>query len=211
MWILLNATIDHKALKNSNRKIPLKYAHSPSKNECLVDICIGKQGLGLFCSYSISLLGLQKKYHRFDGLNNRPLFSYRAFPGGSVVKNLPASAGDTGDAVPSLGQGDPLEKEMATYSSILSWRIPVIEQPGGLRSMGSQRVDTTEHAHAYTFSHNSRGWRSKIKVSAYWSLLRPLSFAYRWPFSTCVFIWSSLYVCVQISSSYKGTSYIGLR
>ena len=42
--------------------------------------------------------------------------------------------------VQSLSQEDPLEKEMATYSSILAWRIPWIEEPGGLQSMGSQRV-----------------------------------------------------------------------
>ena len=42
--------------------------------------------------------------------------------------------------VQSLGQEDPLEKGMATYSSILSWRIPWTEEPGGLQSMGSQRV-----------------------------------------------------------------------
>ena len=40
----------------------------------------------------------------------------------------------------SLGWEDPLEKEMATYSSILAWRIPWTEEPGGLQSMGSQRV-----------------------------------------------------------------------
>ena len=42
--------------------------------------------------------------------------------------------------VQSLGQEDPLEKEMATHSSILAWEIPWIEEPGGLQSMGSQRV-----------------------------------------------------------------------
>ena len=40
----------------------------------------------------------------------------------------------------SLGQEDPLEKEMATYSSILAWRIPWTEEPGGLQFTGSQRV-----------------------------------------------------------------------
>ena len=40
----------------------------------------------------------------------------------------------------SLGQEDLLEKEMATHSSILAWRIPWTEEPGGLQSMGSQRV-----------------------------------------------------------------------
>ena len=42
--------------------------------------------------------------------------------------------------VPSLGQEDPLEKEMATHSSIIAWRIPCVKEPGGLQSMGSQRV-----------------------------------------------------------------------
>ena len=42
--------------------------------------------------------------------------------------------------VRSLGQEDPLEKEMATHSSALAWRIPWMEEPGGLQSMGSQRV-----------------------------------------------------------------------
>ena len=42
--------------------------------------------------------------------------------------------------VQSLGQEDPLEKEMAIHSSILAWRIPWTEEPGGLQSMGSQRV-----------------------------------------------------------------------
>ena len=42
--------------------------------------------------------------------------------------------------VPSLGQDDPLEKGMATYYSIVAWKIPWTEEPGGLQSMGSQRV-----------------------------------------------------------------------
>ena len=42
--------------------------------------------------------------------------------------------------VPSLGLEDPLEKGVATHSSILAWRIPRTEEPGGLQSMGSQRV-----------------------------------------------------------------------
>ena len=54
-----------------------------------------------------------------------------------MIKNLPANAGDT---VQSLGQEDPLEEVMATHSSILARRIPWAEEPGGLQSMGSQRV-----------------------------------------------------------------------
>ena len=54
------------------------------------------------------------------------------FLGGSVVKNLPANAGD-------LGGEDPLEKEMATHTTILAWEIPWTEEPGELWSMGSQK------------------------------------------------------------------------
>ena len=53
------------------------------------------------------------------------------------VKNLPAVLETR---VRSLGREDPLEEEMATPSSILAWRITWIEEPGGLQSMGSQRV-----------------------------------------------------------------------
>ena len=45
--------------------------------------------------------------------------------------------------VQSLGQEDPLEKGMATHSSIFAWRIPWAEEPGGLQSMGPQESDTT--------------------------------------------------------------------
>ena len=53
------------------------------------------------------------------------------------VKNLPAVQETW---VLSLGWEDPLEKEMATHSSILAWKISWTEEPGGLQSMGSQRV-----------------------------------------------------------------------
>ena len=52
------------------------------------------------------------------------------------------SACNAGDPVPSLGREDPLEKEMATYSSILAWEIPWTEEPGRLQSMGSQKSQT---------------------------------------------------------------------
>ena len=57
-----------------------------------------------------------------------------------MVKDLPANVGAAGDMVPSLGQEDPLEKEMAIHPSILAWRIPWTEEPGGLHSMGLQTV-----------------------------------------------------------------------
>ena len=59
------------------------------------------------------------------------------FPGRSAVKNLSAMKETR---VQSLCQEDPLENEMATHSSILAWRIPWTEEPGGLQSMGSQSV-----------------------------------------------------------------------
>ena len=60
------------------------------------------------------------------------------FPGGSVVRNLPVSAGDMG-LIPDPGRS-PLEEGMATNSSIPAWRIPWTEELGGLQSMGLQRV-----------------------------------------------------------------------
>ena len=62
------------------------------------------------------------------------------FPGGSVVKSLPAVQETEEMWVQSLGQEDPLEEEMATHSSILAWKIPWTIQPDGLQSIRSQRV-----------------------------------------------------------------------
>ena len=62
----------------------------------------------------------------------------------------PANAGDTREAVQSLGQEDSLEEEMATHSSILAWKTPWLEEPGGLQPTGSQRVG---HDWASTYTH----------------------------------------------------------
>ena len=62
------------------------------------------------------------------------------FPGGSEVKASAWNAGDLG-SIP----GDPLEKEMATHSSLLAWEIPWTEEPGGLQSMRLQRVGHDDH------------------------------------------------------------------
>ena len=61
-----------------------------------------------------------------------------------MVKHLPTMQETQ---VQSLGWEDPLEKEMATHSSVLAWRIPWMEEPGGLQSMGSKESDTTEQLH----------------------------------------------------------------
>ena len=71
------------------------------------------------------------------------------FPGGSHVKNLPAVQETRAQ---SLDREDPLEKGMATHSSILAWRILWTEEPGGLQSMESQRI---RHDRAtYTHTHH---------------------------------------------------------
>ena len=57
-----------------------------------------------------------------------------------MVKDLPANAEDQEAWVRSLGWEDPLEKEMATHSGILAWRIPWMEESGGIQPIGLQRV-----------------------------------------------------------------------
>ena len=64
-----------------------------------------------------------------------------------MVKNLPAVQETW---VQSLGQEDPLEKGMATHSSILTWKILWTEEPGKLQSMGSQRVGHDQAANTHT-------------------------------------------------------------
>ena len=64
-------------------------------------------------------------------------WKYWSSPVAQLIKN-PSTMRET--LVPSLGWEDPLEEEMATHSSILAWRIPWTEEPGGLQSMGLQRA-----------------------------------------------------------------------
>ena len=84
--------------------------------------------LHLACEVGIPYVGLNLSPNRFWGLIS--LVAQR-------LKRLPAMRETW---VLSLGREDPLEKEMATHSSKLAWRIPWMEEPGGLQSMGSQRV-----------------------------------------------------------------------
>ena len=74
------------------------------------------------------------------------------FPVGSDSKE---SACNAGDPVQSLGREDPLEKGMATHSSILAWRIPWTEEPGGLcTALGVSESDTTEQLTHIRFTHS---------------------------------------------------------
>ena len=70
----------------------------------------------------------------------RSILPIRGFSCGSEIKNPPAVQEPQETQVQSLDWEDPLEEEMATHSSILAWRILWTEEPGGLQSMGSQRV-----------------------------------------------------------------------
>ena len=80
------------------------------------------------------------------------------FPAGSDSKESSCNTGNLGQP---LGQEDPLEKGKATLSSILAWRIPLTEEPGGLQAMGSQRVghkwatNTRIHTHIHTYMGSS--------------------------------------------------------
>ena len=70
-----------------------------------------------------------------------------------VVKNPPANAGDERDMVQSLGREDALEEGMATLSSILAWRIPWTEEPGGLQSIGSQSWTRLKQLSMHAYKH----------------------------------------------------------
>ena len=73
-------------------------------------------------------------------LSPPPYYLTTGFPGGTSGKESPCQGRRQETRVQSLGREDPLEKEMATHSSILAWTIPWTEEAGGLPSMGSWRV-----------------------------------------------------------------------
>ena len=80
----------------------------------------------------------QKTFRKTNLISDK---QHRAFPSGSVVQNAPANAGDWVGKVP-------WEEEMAPHSSILAWKIPWTEEPGGLQSIGLQsqtRLNTHTH------------------------------------------------------------------
>ena len=91
-------------------------------------------------------------------MQNRNKLRFRDFTGGSLIKNLPANAGDVGSI---LGQDDPLEEEMATHSSILAWRIPWTWEPGRLQSMGLQSWKQLSN---YTELHTYPVWASQVAL-----------------------------------------------
>ena len=98
----------------------------------------------------------------------------RLFPGGSHGQE---SACSVGDQVQSLGQEDPLERGMATHSSILARRTPWTEEPGGLQAMGSSRGGQDWATNTLTFT-RGEGWHSGscwIKAHSHAAFLIKLS------------------------------------
>ena len=85
-------------------------------------------------------------------LVHAPLTYVEDFPGSTVVNNPAAGAGGARDVGLVPGRGDAVEKEMATHSSILAWKVPWTEEPGGLQSVGSQSVGRTECSAAAPYS-----------------------------------------------------------
>ena len=71
-----------------------------------------------------------------------------------MVKHLPAIQETQETEVQSLGREDSQEKEMATHSSILAWKIPWTEEPGGLLPWGCKVSDTSKHTHTHTQIHD---------------------------------------------------------
>ena len=83
---------------------------------------------------------LTQMYSIFYIVSSIHIQVYAHFPASSVVKNSPAMQEPQETQVQFLGQEDPLEKVMETHSSILTLRTPWTKEPGGLQSMGLQRV-----------------------------------------------------------------------
>ena len=99
-------------------------------------------GLAFYMLHNLALVHQSSPKSTYPDLRAfTPFPLWRASLVVETVKKLPAMQETQ---VRSLGREDPLEQGMATYSSILAWRIPWAEEPGGLQSMGSQRLDMTE-------------------------------------------------------------------
>ena len=120
--------------------------------------------------------------------------------------------------VQSLGWEDPLEKEMATHSSTLAWKIPCTEEPGGLQSMGSQRVGHDWVTNTLTFSLTHRKCIDKVVISIFFSicffLTILLKLAIGSPFHVIVFfplyghLWGARRACSR-TAHHSGCRFLG--
>ena len=130
------------------------------------------------------------------------------FPGGSVVKNPPAMQEKW---IWSLGWEDPLEKEMATHSSILAWEVPWTEELCGLQSVGSQRVrrgwSDLAWMHAVSLMLSERIWRARgmdISFLKFRFSIKIFDFCYWQQTLSVNFPWHSFFV--KMSAQYLSLS-----
>ena len=121
---------------------------------------------------------------------------------GSAVKALPAVQNKR---VQPLGGEDPLEKGMATHSSILAWRIPWTEEPGGLYSMGSQRVMTKHTCTNVDWNNYYSPWPWKTKLQRTWWLEVRDTMQF---FSALETIKISLWTQLWLETCHQETSYL---
>ena len=107
--------------------------------------------------------------------------------------------------VQSLGREDPLEKVMATNSNIFAWRVPRTEEPGGLQSMGSQRVrhDWSNSTHTHIYIHYSALKRKPVLTHATIWMGTLYEVKYACHKKTNIVIYDSFYMNRQWSSSCK--------
>ena len=139
---MLYSTTNSNHSWSNNKKVPQAITHRPRQYTKY-----SKEGVQGDSWYTLgtehspySVVQMILKFPFRNGSNREyfcRLINNTSLTSGSAGKESACHAGDT---VESLGWGDPLEKDMTTYSSVLAWRIPWTEEPGRLQSMGSQRV-----------------------------------------------------------------------
>ena len=99
-----------------------------------------------------------------------------------MVKNLPANAGDPASI---SGLEVPLEKEMATHSSILAWEVPWTEEPGGLQSMGSQESRTRFSGETAKLTNDNdivkKSWKQEVAEGILWRCFYKMKMARNLP------------------------------
>ena len=113
-----------------------------------------------------------------------------------MVKGLPAKGPLQEPGVWSLGQEDPLEKEMATHSCILAWRIPGTKKPVRLQSTGSQRVERDLVTNTFTFTLSATLLRVRLKSSA--KQLPSKNSCEKWQMKCQLWSWTIL-LCVNLN------------
>ena len=108
--------------------------------------------------------------------------------------------------VHSLGWEDPLEKEMATHSNILAWRIPWTEEPGGLQSMGSQRVrHNWASQHCCSLKGLNCVWWLKVWAREAGRPVREENPQSKWPSLRECFFFIYIYICLFVFFGYAGS------